>query len=255
MTKVVEINLEWKYTPSNYLEQPISISKLGVQLEISNGIAIARIEPATFENNSLISNDLTKMIENRLYAVQVLTHKNYSLSKPSRSDLREDGKRNIFLEVDPIEIKISLGTPDLIISDKNGKIISDTKQERLNKEKWFSEKLDRYRASDIMLEHILKSYQMSVKDSDNEFVYLYEIRDALSSKFGNQENAIKNLGINKKEWDAIGILANTKPLKQGRHRGKSAGVLRAADSVELEESRKAASNLIEKYLIYLEKTC
>ena len=254
MSKVVEVHLEWKYTPSNYLEQPIKISKPGIHLEISGGVAVAHIEPETFEKDSSISDDLTKLIENRLYAIQVLTHKIFSLSKPSRTDLREDGKRNVFLESHLVSKSI-VSDVDLIITDKDGNVVSDTKQDRLDKQKWLSETIDRYRNTDITLDCILKSYQMSISDSNNEFVHLYEIRDALSSRFGNNQNdAIKALCLTKKQWSTIGILANEKPLEQGRHRGKSAGMLRSADSTELEEARRAMSNLIEKYLIYLEKT-
>lgn len=254
MSKVVEVHLEWKYTPSNYLEQPIEVSKPGIRLEISNGIAVAHIEPETFENNSLMSHELTRLIENRLYAVQISTHKNFSLSKPSRSDLREDGKRNIFIEVSPLAIGLSLGTPDIVTTDKDGNIISDTRQERIDKQKWFAEMADRYRDADSTLDHILKSYQKSVIDQEDEFVHLYEIRDALSAKFRGEDNAKKELEITNNEWKVIGDLANNRPLKQGRHRGKSVDSLRAAEPSELEAARKSASRLIEKYLIFLGKT-
>lgn len=254
MSKVVEVHLEWQYTPPNYLEQPIEIYRPGIRLEISNGIAVAHIEPEIFENNSSISDDLTKVIENRLYAVQVFTHKNFSLGKPSRSDLREDGKRNIFIEVPSIAIGISCGIPDIVMTDKEGNIISDTRQERIDKQKWFAEIADKYRDADSTLDHILKSYQKSVIDQEDEFVHLYEIRDALSAKFGGENNAKKKLEIANNEWKVIGELANHRPLKQGRHRGKSVGALRAAAPSELEAARKSAAYLIERYLFLLEKT-
>jgi hypothetical protein len=83
---------------------------------------------------------------------------------------------------------------------------------------------------------------------------LYEIRDALSARFGKQKNAIKHLNIANKEWDIIGDLANHQPLEEGRHRGEFTGALRPAEKYELEMARKAVSNLVEKYLIYLETT-
>lgn len=255
MSKVIEVHLEWQYTPPNYLEQPIKISRPGICLEISNGIAVAHIEPETFENNSSVSDDLTKVIENRLYAVQVSTHKKFSLGKPSRSDFREDGKRNIFIEVPFIAIGASLGIPDIVMIDKEGNIISDSRQERIDKQKWFAEIVDKYRDVDSTLDHILKSYRNSVMDQEDEFVHLYEIRDALSVKFGGENNAKKKLEITNNEWKVIGELANNKPLKQGRHRGrKSVGALRAATPSELEVARKSAAYLIERYLFFLEKT-
>ena len=254
MSKVVEVHLEWKYMPSNYLEQPIKIPKPGIHLEISGGVAVAHIEPETFEKDSSISDDLTKLIENRLYAVQVLTHKIFSLSKPSRIELREDGKRNIFPETLVSRITVS-DSVDLIITDKDGNVVSDTKQDRLDKQKLLSETIDRYRNTDITLDCILKSYQMSISDPNNEFVHLYEIREALQKEFGNRKKAFKELGITDKEWKVIGDLADNQPLEQGRHRGKFVGVLRAAERSELDAARKSAADFIEKYLIYLEKNC
>lgn len=255
MSKVLEIHLEWKYTPSNYLEEPIEILNSRLSLKIFNGIAIAHIEPETFENNSSISDELTKIIENRLYAVQVLTHKEFSLGKPSRSDLRQDGKRNIFTEVPSLAIGVSLGIPDLLLTDKDGNTITDTKKDRLEKQKWFAETVDKYRAIDSTLDQLLKSYQMSVIDPGDELVHLYEIRDALQEEFGNRKKAFKELGITDKEWKVIGYLADNQPLEQGRHRGKFVGVLRAAERSELDAARKSAADFIEKYLIYLEKNC
>ncbi len=254
MSKVVEVHLEWKYTPSNYLEKSIKVSRPGICLEVSDGIAVAHIKPETFENNSSIYDELTKLIENRLYAVQISTHENFSLGKPSRSDLREDGKRNIFIEIPAIAIGFALGIPDIVMTDKDGNIISDTRQERIDKQSWFAEMMDKYRDTDNTLDAIVKSHQRSVIDRDDELVHLYEIKDALVAKFGNEKMAKKKLDIPNVEWRVIGELANNQPLMQGRHRGKSVGALRAAQSSELEEARKAAAYLIEKYLIFLDKT-
>jgi len=69
MNKVISIQLEWKYTPPDYLEEAISISEQGIELSISNGLSIANIEPSLFEDNPEISKDLTGAIESRLHAV------------------------------------------------------------------------------------------------------------------------------------------------------------------------------------------
>jgi hypothetical protein len=141
---------------------------------------------------------------------------------------------------------------DLVIRDKDGNIVSDTKQERLDKQKWFSAMVAKYRGADGTLDQMLNSYQMAVKYPKNELVHLYEIRDALSSRFGNQRNAMNHLCISEKDWKIIGDLANPQPLEEGRHRGKATGRLRPAKYYELEKARKSASNMVEKYLIFLE---
>ena len=219
MSKVVTVQLEWKYTPSNYLEEPILIPFEGGELEIKEGFAIANIDPPLFHDNESIKEDLTRQIESWLHAVQIMMHKDFELSKPTRTDIREDGKKNYFLEAKPCVIKMRAGPVDIIAKDKDGNVVSDSKSERLNKQKEFAYLVDKHRSSDTTLDQMLKSYQKSVKDPDDELVHLYEIRDSLSKRFGSKKNAIEKLGITKNEWDEIGKLANMLPLNQGRHRG------------------------------------
>lgn len=256
MSKVITVQLEWKYSPENYLEEPIAILFEGGDLEIKDGIAIAKIDPDLYHADSSIREILTRQIESRLHAVQIMTHKDFELSKSSRADIRDDGKKNHFLEVEScvMTMSMSIGTVDLIVKDKDGNVVSDTKKERLDKQKHFATLVDKHRNSDSTLDQMLKSYQKSVKDPDDELVHLYEIRDSLSERFGSKNSAIHKLGITITDWGEIGKIANTLPLKQGRHRGKAVGALRDADIAELEEARKSVVYLIEKYLEYLE-TC
>ncbi|MFT3894751.1 MAG: hypothetical protein QM730_24235 [Anaerolineales bacterium] len=183
----------------------------------------------------------------------LLTHREYSLGKPSRIDLTEDGKRNIYLEVETAVIKMIAGKVDFVHRDKEGNVLYDSKRERLAQQQWFAETVSKYRTLDKTLEQLLKSYQEAVRDPDNEFLYLYEIRDAIATRFGSKKNSLKQLGIVEKDWSLLGELSNKRNIKQGRHRGEFAGLLREADASELEMARKIAVSLIEKYLLYLEK--
>ena len=53
---------------------------------------------------------------------------------------------------------------------------------------------------------ILKSYQTAVNDPDNELVHLYEIRDALSKRFGRKNVTCKALKINSTQSSQTGIV-------------------------------------------------
>lgn len=251
MPEVVQIQLQWKYTPQNYFEEPIQIRGKGFELSICDGIVFAKIDPSFQSQIPEITECLTRLIASRLQAVQIMSHRDFTLSKPSRSDLRNDGVKNVSLDVKSAVSETSIGPVDLVARDKDGNIVADKKQERLNKQEWFSEMVAKYRGTDGTLDQMLKSYQMAVKDPKNELVHLYEIRDALSARFGDKKNAMKRLCISNKEWDIIGELANFQPLKEGRHRGKAAGRLRPAKNHELEMARKSAASLVEKYLTFL----
>lgn len=91
-----------------------------------------------------------------------------------------------------------------------------------------------------------------MRDSNNELVHLYEIRDALSVKFGGETSARAALAITSSQWSRLGQLCNIEPLRQGRHRGKTSGALRDASEAELTEARGIARAMIEAYLQHLE---
>ena len=254
MNEIEEVQLEWKYTPEKYFEEPICFKDEGFKLSISDGIALARIDPYFYSKNKGIKEQLTNLIENRLHARQIMFHEKFTLSKASRSDLRKDGAKNVFVELDSLVMSSSIGSVDIIVQDKEGNIVSNTKQDRMDKQNWFADTIDKYRSIDPTLDQMLRSYHQSVHDPADELVHLYEIRDALSSRFGNTDKALKNLRITKKEWDIIGDLANAQPFEEGRHRGKSAGLLRPAGDHELNIARECARNLVEKYLKFLESS-
>jgi hypothetical protein len=136
MNTIVEVQLEWNYSPKNYIEEPILIKEDSFELSISDGKALAKITPSCYVENPDIKEYLTSLVNSRFHAVQILSHKDFNLSKPSRSDLRNDGSKNIFLEVESGVIVMSSRPVDLVVKDKDGNVISDSKQERLNKQKW-----------------------------------------------------------------------------------------------------------------------
>ncbi|MCP5213007.1 MAG: hypothetical protein H6998_18985 [Hahellaceae bacterium] len=248
--EVVSILLEWSYKPENFLEEPILLDHKGINIEISDGVAQAIVDPELFHREDALRSDLTLLIESHLQSVQLTTHKGYEISKPSRTDLKSDGKKVVFAEVE-LNVACTMGSPDITITDKNGVVISDTKQERLDRQARCASLISEYKKIDLTLQHMLSSYSKAVVDPENELVHLYEVRDALSARFGKSDKAIKALDV-RKLWNELGRIANELPLMQGRHRGKSAGQLRNAEQSELDRARDLAYALIEKYLDFLE---
>ena len=251
---IEQIVVEWNYEPKDYFEDNFTIKYDHYGIEIDSGIATARIAPKYIDKIDEIIIEVNQDLESRFLAVQVMTHQKYNLGKPSRYDLKKDGTKKLYIQVDDMIFVTSVSSVDLIVHDANGNVISDTKQDRVDMKKWFSETSAKFRIKDQTLNQMLKSYSSSVSDPNNELVHLYEIRDAASNKFGGENSARSKLGITKKEWSDFGLLANQKPLLQGRHRGSNVGELRQADVSELETARKIASKIVENYMIHLEKT-
>ena len=135
--------------------------------------------------------------------------------------------------------------------DKDGNIISDSRRDRIEKEKNLSELIITY-TNDQLAGVLLKSYNAAVADPNNELIHLYEIRDALSKKFRNESTVRKNLAITSSQWSRLRQLSNDEPLKKGRHRGKAVDTLREATESELAEAREISRAMIESYLQSLE---
>jgi hypothetical protein len=72
------------------------------------------------------------------------------------------------------------------------------------------------------------------------------------SPLGSEKTAGNKLGVTTASWRLLRRLANDAPLKQGRHRGKMAGLLRHATAGELNEAREVAAFLINSYLRWLD---
>lgn len=253
MSPVVSIELEWKYTPLNFFEEPINITLEGIILTIENGKAFAQITIDQLNENSDIKSNLHRIVESKFQAIQMFNHKKFELSQPSRIDIKENGGKNYYLHCEPAVYKTTMGSVDFVVKDKYGNIKSDTKKDRIEKQDRILSLISKHIELDSTLSGLISSYNMSVKDPYNELVHLYEIRDALLARFGSKKTAMKSLNITNSQWNDIGFIANELPLKQGRHRGKMLGKLREADSSELEKSRKSAVDLIEKYLEYIEE--
>lgn len=250
---IKEIVVEWNYEPQDFFEDRVVIEFKDFEIVIDSGHAEVKIVPEYFDEIDNLINELNEDLESRFLAVQIITHVPYRLSKPNRYDLRGDGTKNIYLQVDSLSCTTSMGTVDIVIRDANGNIVSDTKQERIDKKKWFAESAAKFRKRDKILNQMLRSYSASVYDPKNELIYLYEIKDSASTRFGNDSKAKNLLNITHAEWSTLCRLANHEPLKEGRHRGQNPGTLRDAQKSELNQARKIAAKIVENYLIYLEK--
>ena len=244
--------LEWNYSPENYFEEDIHVDRDNYKILISAGKVEARINPEYYEKQNNLRNILHERLNDRFLGVQLFSHKIYELSKASMHRLHPDGRKDITLFVESCVMTMSVGNVDLIVKDKEGNIVADSKRERIDKKKKLAELVEKYSPKDTLVEFLLGSYSTSVTDPENELVHLYEIRDALSKAFSGEALTRKALGLSKSKWSRLGQLANNEPIKQGRHRGQSLGALRDATNDELQEARKIASTFIEAYLEYLD---
>ena len=242
--------LEWSFSPPDYFEEPITISRQDYSLAIESGKAKATMSTDVFDADPSLRGRLDEALTDRMHGIQLITHKPFELSKSVVIRVRPDGGRDISVELVGGQLTLTGGLVDVRVTDKNGNVIRDTKQERLDRKRSLAELVSRYRKGDALLTSLLNSYDASTRDPNNELVHLYEIRDSLVDRF-NGESAVRTaLGVASADWSRFGQLCNNEPLMQGRHRGKSIGNLRDATEAELTEARRIARIMIEAYLRY-----
>jgi len=252
MTDLEEIVIfEWTYTPINYFEEPISITQNDFDMIINNGKVEAQLKSKVFEGDYLLENELQKLqneLQNKLFYIfvgaQIESHEKYELSKTLIYRLHQNGHyKEILLPPDPCVSHTSMQSIESI----------ELRKERINKKEWLSDMFEKYYDKEPLVKYLFNSYSMSAKDPDNEFIYFYDIMEALKNRFGGKAEACGVLSISKKsEWGRLGELADNMPVKQGRHRGRFNDSLRNATLQELQEARNIARRLVEGYLKYLE---
>jgi len=142
---IKQIVIEWNYEPKDYFETRIVIDCIDFEIVVDSGRAEARLGSDYSDKVDSMISELNETLESRFLAVQVMTHVPYKLSKPCRYDQRKNGTKNFYLEVNSCACIVTSGTADFIIRDADGNIVTDTKQERVNKKNWFAETASKHR--------------------------------------------------------------------------------------------------------------
>ena len=247
--------LKWDFSPPNYFERNVVIEQENIKVTITFGVIEAKVIAETCDDDAWIARStIQKLLETRFKGAQLICHKPYSLNFTGVKKINSDGtKTNIILcETGKFTIK---GHPvDLSYTDANGKVF-DSKQERIERKRRFSELSQKY-YDDLCVALLLQSYEGAVRDPDNELSYLYQIKDCLCKLFVNEKKVPEILKISKQDWDDVknhlGRHANNPEAMEGRHRGRSLGVIRRSTEEELQKARHSAVLLIEHYFTYLE---
>jgi hypothetical protein len=246
--------LEWAFSPRDYFAEVVEILAQDYTMTIRDGQAHAKIDSAIYQANPDMRQRSHNALNSRFLAAQLLGHRPYELSRSTMILEHPEGRRDIFIElVEGISVRGTVGTVYLR-HDKDGNVIANSKRDRIEEEKRLAELIAFYLPRDTLLASLFRSQTAAAHDPDDELVHLYEIRDALDKKFGGKPATLAALGFSSTKWSRFGSICNEKPLRQGRHRGRTGEALRDATATEGEliEARGIAQAMIESYLQYLE---
>ena len=240
--------LKWTYTPTDFLEVPLAITGPGYELTFKDGHGLGYIEPTAYPNDNSLRSQLQQQLIARFLAVQALTHKRFTLSNSQVNRIHPGGNSTIAFIEGTVTMTIECaGQLDLVKFDAAGNVISDSKADRIKKTNELMQLAAKYALTDETTDAILRSYSAAVVDSQNEFIHLYEIVDALRRRFSGKDKAQAALKVGD-DWDRLHRISNDEPYNQGRHRGAHVGKLQDAPKEVLHEARGIARDLIERYL-------
>jgi hypothetical protein len=243
--------LEWRFVPDDFFGESIASTREGYVLSLSNGKAEARIDGARFAADESLREQIHRELVSRFAAAQLLRHQPYELHGPVTINVRTDGTRDMSIELRGAVCVITGGIVGVRMTDPIGDVVFDSEQVRREEDRSFVDRVAGH-STDPLMYTLLNSYKAAVRDPDNELVHLYELRDALATRFGGDREARTVLKVSAREWSRFGQLCNEAPLRQGRHRGKASGTLRDATEVELVAARAFGRTLLDGYLDVLD---
>lgn len=247
MTNIARTVLEWTYQPNSFFEEKTTLDHADGFIEIGEGKAYGEFGTDRFELGEAFRDSAHCILNAAFLAQQIQVHQPYNLGKPTLARVYPDGKRDISLSLESAVMSASIGTVDVIATDANGKITSDSRAERLRKQAQFRAHVGRILPHDIALKRMLHSFRNALEDRDNFLIHLYEIRETLSTELSGAEAAWQDVGVSSGDWSKFGRLANEEPLLEGRHRGKHAA-LRKASLDETTWALEFGQRLIEGYV-------
>jgi hypothetical protein len=120
------VQLEWTFSPPDYFEEPIKISRHDYAMTIANGKVQAKIDCGVYDADPSMRRRLDDRLNDRFLGVQLLTHRTYELSKSTMTRVHPDGRKDIFIELEPARMVLSGGTLDIRVTDRDGNVCSAT---------------------------------------------------------------------------------------------------------------------------------
>jgi hypothetical protein len=238
--------LEFSYTPPDFFEESASYQMEWGTLMVEHGKAIYTLSSPVSNVSDELRAEVAEETSRVFNLRQVLVGRPYRLTGPDVVVHYGDGDTGRVIHVGLCEeLNLSASVETMTI-DESGRVTHDSRQERIDAHDGFMNSMIP-KMGEATLRHMVSSLGRALSDPENEFVHLYELRDAASKKYGGEGPARAALGISKGDWSLLGRLANDAPLRQGRHRGVHAHQLRDATLEELSEARRVARTILDAY--------
>jgi hypothetical protein len=236
--------IEWAYTPEDFLESPLTIQTPDGSVTFDRGRAVAELVKAAEPVPDEVCERLRHCVTDTLRGRQLLNHAKFDLKPGHRTVQEGDHRTSTTLHPVAVDAVFMAERADVQMFGTDGTVIVDTKAERIVMETAFVDRVQAAALRSPLVRQLLESYSRAVDDPKDEFIHLYEVRDAIDKHYGGARKAQAALGLTKARWRILGGLANAEPVEQGRHRGLYKA-RRRATAAELDQAREAARAMIE----------
>ena len=242
--------IQWRYEPTDFYKIPASVTVNSYEITFDGGVAISWVSDVREEKIKQLVVSLSKRLRSVVLSFQCQAHQRLDLVEGySYCEIHENGSSgSVVIKPAPAILYAKGGIGAVVIRDAEGNILTDSRLDAAAAGKDFAELILSAPEDHPLVLRLLKAYENAIHEPQNELIHLYEIRDALSEKYGN--TAYEILGLSEKSWNRFGKIANKLPLTQGRHRGRSK-VLSKANSKVLEYMRTYAREMIVAYIKHL----
>jgi hypothetical protein len=244
---ITKTTISWEYSPRDFFETIYQLDNPNYNLVFENGIACANLYEPYEELPIPFQKEIKEKVLHILKAQMLIKHKYYEIGEQKITQHYDNGRvlnsYTVALEPGVYELK---GSPvEFMIKDASGRIIKDSRSDRIAEEKEFIQILASAKKHEL-LDRMVNSYSAAISDPQNELIHLYEIIESLNRHFGHKNETIRQIGFSDKKIKRLHKLCNAEPLQEGRHRGKTQ-TLRNATEDELSEARKIARDLIHSF--------
>ena len=244
---------KWAYEPRDLFEQAEDLEIQDSIIRVEGGTAGASFSGDQSKDLVLqgrLTDDLNRLLVGQAFA----RRKSAGLVRtPSIVVVDDAGNRAVTLVVEDCVHVHASGQADVVAKDADGRIIRDTRAERIARQHIVRVRVAHWIGRHLFLATLIEIHRRAAEDRPNFLVHLYAIREAIRKKFGSESQAKGDLGISAGKWRRLGVLTNDLPLLEGRHIGKHHESLRPATHAEIEEAWGLADELLESYLAWLEK--
>ncbi len=172
--------IEWIVQPPDFFESQYQYQTDEYTVVIDK----RRVLVTSFTEKNPLSDSFLDRLSNEIESIfntrQLQVHKKYTLEGP-RICKYHNNHKNAIIHVENSVLHLSAPPIDILIQDSAGRMIHDTKSERIAIDKQMLDLIIPNVPRSIELQNMLRSYNSAVNDPFNELVYYYEIREILNT--------------------------------------------------------------------------